>query len=136
MKQIHAAGAVVYREQNNRYEVAVIHRPRYNDWTLPKGKRLPGESLPVCAVREVAEETGLVVKLDTPLDHVKYLLGAKEKTIHYWRAQVIAIGDFVITDEVDQLRWIDVATGLDLLTYPCDMALVQQAISLPFQQLH
>ncbi|HET9561549.1 MAG TPA: NUDIX domain-containing protein, partial [Propionibacteriaceae bacterium] len=72
-----AGGAVVTREDQLRgTEVLIIHRKRYDDWTLPKGKLEVGESLPACAVREVREETGVTIRLSVPLDHVSYEAGS------------------------------------------------------------
>jgi len=75
-KPVLAGGAVVTREHPTRgIEVVVIHRQRYGDWTLPKGKIEPGEALPVCAVREVREETGVTIRLGVPLDTIRYEAG-------------------------------------------------------------
>ena len=71
---VHAAGAIVWRGTGRTLEVLLVHRPRYDDWSWPKGKLDPGESLPACAVREVAEETGHSIVLGLPLPQVKYRL--------------------------------------------------------------
>ena len=92
-KPVLAGGAVVTREHPTRgIEVVVIHRKRYDDWTLPKGKLEPGESLPVCAVREVREETGVTIRLGVPLDTIRYEAGkAGLKKVDYWGGTVLEV---------------------------------------------
>ena len=71
-------------------QVLAVHRPRYNDWSWPKGKLIDGETLPQCAIREVAEETGREIVLGQPLPTLRYPIGAgKQKVVRYWAAQVI-----------------------------------------------
>ena len=83
-----AAGALVWREHEGQLEVLAVHRPRYNDWSWPKGKLDPGETMPACAVREVAEETRVTVDLGIPLPAIGYLsVGGKIKVVRYWAAQ-------------------------------------------------
>ena len=87
-----AAGAVVTREHPTRgTEVVIVHRKRYDDWSLPKGKLEAGESLPACAVREVQEETGVTVRLDGPLDQVSYERGGTLKRVDWWAGSVVAV---------------------------------------------
>jgi 8-oxo-dGTP diphosphatase len=90
-RPILAGGAVVTREDPRRgTEVVIIHRKRYNDWTLPKGKVEAGEPVPVCAVREVHEETGVTIRLSTPLDSITYEAGnAGLKKVDYWGGVVV-----------------------------------------------
>ena len=83
-----AAGAVVWRGDVSSPEVLLVHRPKYDDWTLPKGKALPGEPLPQTAVREVREETGLPITLGRPLPPQGYLRGLRPKRVDYWAATV------------------------------------------------
>ncbi|WP_221934938.1 NUDIX hydrolase [Georgenia yuyongxinii] len=128
---IQAAGAVVWRVRGRKLEVLLVHRPKYDDWSWPKGKLDEGESIAACAVREVAEETGLHVALGQPLPTVRYRdLNGRTKTARYWAAQ--ELGDTAQSvngrdpvspagaTEIDGARWVDIATARDLLTYAHD----------------
>src|SRR5690606_17929564 len=101
-----AAGAVVSRRGG---EVLLVHRPRYDDWSFPKGKLDPGEHLTVCAVREVEEETGLQVRLGAPLPGQRYPTGGRMKSVHYWSARVVGDDDvqgYRRADEIDEVVWV------------------------------
>ena len=120
--EVRAAGGVVEREGR----IALVHRPRYDDWSLPKGKLDHGESFEQAALREVLEETGLRCALGAELDPVRYSdARGRPKLVRYWRMTVES-GDFTVNDEVDELRWLDAAQAVALLTYEHDRALVQQ----------
>jgi 8-oxo-dGTP diphosphatase len=114
-----AAGAVVWREVAGRLQVLLVHRPR-GDWTFPKGKADPGERLPATAQREIAEETGLEIRLGVPLTTMEYLLptGAT-KRVSYWSARPCGNGelDFAVNDEIDDLRWADADEAPAVLSY-------------------
>jgi 8-oxo-dGTP pyrophosphatase MutT (NUDIX family)/phosphohistidine phosphatase SixA len=119
-----AAGAVVWQwSPSGDIEVAVVHRPCYDDWSLPKGKPHSGETLPVTAVREVAEETGHTVILGPRLGSTHYPVSGGEKVVHYWAAYPTG-GSFRPSDEVDELRWLPVAKAIDLLSHPHDQTLL------------
>src|SRR5438093_9997880 len=98
---VRAGGAVVWRESPDGVEVLLVHRPKYGDWTFPKGKCEPGESDEECAVREVEEETGLRVTLGTELPSTSYISKGRPKLVRYWLAQ--AKGDARPQNEVDEL---------------------------------
>jgi 8-oxo-dGTP pyrophosphatase MutT (NUDIX family)/phosphohistidine phosphatase SixA len=116
---IDAAGAVVWRVERGRLQVLLIHRPRYDDWSWPKGKLEEGETAPDCAVREVAEETGYNVVLGARLPGLSYRMSnGNEKVVDYWAAQVATKRAVAVTarptypraskSEVDETRWLDV----------------------------
>ncbi len=125
--QILAAGAVLWRpgqvdaghSDDAAPEIAVIHRPRYDDWSLPKGKIDPGETEAVAAVREIFEETGFHARLGRRLTSVSYPVGDTVKKVVYWAARA-GEGEFSPNREVDQLIWLPVADALAKLTYPHD----------------
>ncbi len=124
MPALYAAGAVVWQlSASGQVEVALVHRPRYDDWSLPKGKPKAGEVLPVTAVREVAEETGHTVTLGPRLGSTRYLVPDGEKVVHYWVAHP-AGGGFRPSDEVDELQWLPVAKAIELLSHPHDRVLL------------
>lgn len=133
---VFAAGAILWREVEGELFVALIHRARYDDWSWPKGKVDPGETLPQTAVREIAEETGLKVKLGIRLAIIKYKLPAGgDKEVHYWAARVsdsaLAKSKFVPSEEVAKVDWIRASEAAKLLTYEHD-----QEVLLRAQDLH
>ncbi|WP_188827889.1 NUDIX hydrolase [Nocardia camponoti] len=135
LPNIHAAGAVLWRERGGQpddIEIAVIHRPKYGDWSLPKGKLDPGESPLVAAVREVGEETGLPCTLGRYLGHVTYPIPGhrKLKRVDYWAAKATT-GDFVENAEVDEMRWIPLEQVMDQLSYPMDRQIVRAFTRVP-----
>lgn len=127
---IRAAGVVLTRGLGKDLEVAVIHRRRQRDWSLPKGKFEPGEHVIEVAVRECVEETGFTPLLDIPLATQHYRVDGVPKTVEYWRA-TIANGQFQPNREVDRLRWVTPREASRLLTYPRDGVLVLSAAKAP-----
>jgi 8-oxo-dGTP diphosphatase len=115
-KEIRAAGGVVVRDGL----VALVHRPRYDDWTLPKGKLDAGESFEEAALREIDEETGLRVRLVRELPASNYEVRGRPKVVRYWLMEVESDPGFVANDEVDELRWLERGEALRLLTYDRD----------------
>jgi 8-oxo-(d)GTP phosphatase len=131
-KPILAAGAVVTREDpSGDTEVLIIHRTRYDDWTLPKGKLDAGESSPACAVREVREETGATIRLGVPLDTTRYDTSKGVKQVDYWGGMVLDTAPRPPDDEVDGVSWLPVPAAFDRLTYAQDHFLVQQHLEQP-----
>lgn len=124
---VFAAGGVVWRcTDDATVEVVLIHRPRYHDWTFPKGKRDPGETDKQCAVREVFEETGLIVKLGDELAGTGYIdRKGRPKQVRYWTMTVVDAVAFEPGDEVDEVVWVPVAQVKGLLTYPRDTAVLK-----------
>jgi 8-oxo-dGTP diphosphatase len=127
-----AAGAVVWRRRGGAIEVAVVHRPKYDDWSLPKGKLDPGETPMVAAVREVAEETGLGTRLGRYLGRVTYPVTGhrKLKRVDYWSATVTD-GAFSTNSEVDVLRWHRLDQVMNALSYPMDRTIIRQFLRHP-----
>jgi 8-oxo-dGTP diphosphatase len=114
---VRAAGGVV-SDQEGR--VAIVYRPKYEDWTFPKGKLEPGESEEEAAVREVHEETGLEVELGRELGYVEYTdPKGRPKTVHYWVMSVNG-GEFTPNREVSELRWLPLEEAPALLSYDRD----------------
>jgi 8-oxo-dGTP diphosphatase len=119
--EIRAAGGVVVRDGH----IAVVHRPRYDDWSLPKGKLDPGESWEQAAMREVEEETGLRCRLEEELEPAHYLSKGKPKTVRWWRMSVVEDPGVGPDDEVDDLRWLTPGEAMVQLTYEHDRDLVR-----------
>jgi 8-oxo-dGTP diphosphatase len=118
MAEVEAAGGVVLDEDGR---VVLVHRPRYDDWTLPKGKLDPGESFEEAALREVEEETGLRCRLVRELPSIEYRDAKRRpKVVRYWLMEVEADVGFVPNDEVDELRRLPIDEALALLTYDRD----------------
>jgi 8-oxo-dGTP diphosphatase len=117
---VRAAGGVVQRDG----EVLLVHRPRYDDWTFPKGKLEEGESDEECALREVHEETGLRCVLEEELGETEYTVDGAPKRVRWWRMRPLADDGFAPNDEVDELRWLEPAAAIELLTYRPDRALL------------
>ena len=119
-RTMEAAGGVVERDGL----IAIVHRPRYDDWSLPKGKLDKNESSERAALREVQEETGLSCQLIEELDPVSYTDNrGRPKNVRYWRMKVLS-GEIEVNDEVDELRWLSKADALELLSYEHDRELV------------
>ncbi|MGY5765583.1 NUDIX hydrolase [Brachybacterium sp. DNPG3] len=122
-----AAGALVWRERGDGIQVLLVHRPRYDDWSVPKGKLDKGETFPAAAVREVAEETGYRIRLARPLPASVYLLpDGRTKIVQYWAATVrakVAAGPENAA-EIDETRWISLDAAESLLSRQGDQVLI------------
>jgi 8-oxo-(d)GTP phosphatase len=119
---------------NGRVEIAVIHRPRYDDWSLPKGKLAPGESHLEGAIREVHEETGYRVQPGRSLGMVRYLKNSggvpREKVVHYWAMRAVG-GAFSPNREVDEMRWLPIDAARDQITRALDREVVERFAQRP-----
>jgi 8-oxo-dGTP pyrophosphatase MutT (NUDIX family)/phosphohistidine phosphatase SixA len=125
-----AAGAVVTRKGAEEHEVLLVHRPKYDDWSFPKGKQDPGEHVTATAVREVLEETGVEIRLGIPLRPQLYVVsGGRGKTAHYWVGHVVGdddVSSYQINNEVDDLGWFTPDAAAERLTYLDDIDLLDQ----------
>ncbi len=120
---IRAAGGVVVREGR----VAIVHRPRYDDWSLPKGHVDDGESWEDAALREVEEECGLRCVLGEELPPTDYEVAGEPKRVRWWRMTVAEDLGFTRNEESDELWWVTPAQALEILSYPADRELVLTA---------
>ena len=126
--EVKAAGGVVWRRAGDTVAIAVAHRPRYDDWSLPKGKLDAGESWEAAALREVEEEIGVRARLGEELDPVSYEdRKGRAKVVRYWLMEPEDETAFTPNDEVDELRWLAPPEAVELLTYPHDAELVEAA---------
>jgi 8-oxo-dGTP diphosphatase len=125
---VRAAGGIPCRETEDGLEVLVVHRPKYDDWTLPKGKAAPDESDEECAVREVEEETGLHCELGRELAGAAYRDSqGRPKTVRYWAMRPLS-GAFVPHAEVDEVRWLAPDAAARLLTYRRDHVVLRSLL--------
>jgi len=133
MKLIRSAGGVVWREGAGGVEVALVHRDRYDDWSLPKGKLDRGEPSLVAAVREVREETGAVGVPQVRLPGTRYLTGVPdtEKTVDFWSMQAVSETPFTANDEISDLRWVSCEQAHATLTYAHDRGVLSAFEALP-----
>lgn len=126
-----AAGGVLWRQEGPHLLVAVVHRPRYGDWTLPKGKIGPSEPLLLAAVREVAEETGATVEVGRRLTPIEYPIGDHGiKRVSHWAMRYLS-GEHTPGNEVDAMRWLTVAEATHRLSYPVDRGVLADFARIP-----
>ncbi|MDI6097697.1 NUDIX domain-containing protein [Actinoplanes sp. NEAU-A12] len=127
-----AAGGVLYRRSGDRVEVCLVHRPRYDDWSLPKGKLAGGEQPLAGALREVEEETGSAGIPELRLPDVDYTMpGGRPKNVAYWLMRAASDGPVQDTAEVDELAWLPLAEAGARLTYPEETTVLARVASLP-----
>jgi 8-oxo-dGTP pyrophosphatase MutT (NUDIX family) len=128
---IRAAGGVLWRQADGSgVEIAIIHRPKYDDWTLPKGKLADGEDFVEAALREVFEETGYRVRLGAALGEVGYTKTNSDgvprpKVVRYWAMEALS-GEFAPNKEVDELRWQSIDGAADVLTRDSDREILKR----------
>ena len=136
MATVLAAGTLPWRRRRGRLQVALVHRPRYDDWSWAKGKLDPGETFPVAAARETLEETGLRVRLGHPLPTTTYTVASKSgpavKEVRYWAAEVTG-GDGGLVHEVDEVAWLEADAARATLTYPHDLAQLDALVAADAQ---
>ncbi|MEO3753413.1 NUDIX hydrolase [Streptomyces sp. B6B3] len=127
--EVRAAGCVLWRRTpDGGVEIALVHRPKYDDWSHPKGKLEGDESWDEAAVREVREETGMICVLGAGLSTARYRAKGRPKVVHYWAAEALD-GVFLPSSEVDQLLWLAPAEAHERITHPANRALLTEALT-------
>jgi 8-oxo-dGTP pyrophosphatase MutT (NUDIX family)/phosphohistidine phosphatase SixA len=132
---IKAAGGVAWRPgPDGEPEILLVHRRKYDDWSLPKGKTEPGEPLPVTAVREVLEEGGARLALGRRLVSVRYNVGGRPKRVHYWAARVLSVDTRAVPNsEVDEVAWLPAARAVDKVSYAHDHGVLADFTAKPVE---
>lgn len=131
-ERVRAAGAVLWRRKAGTVQVALVHRPKYDDWSFPKGKLDAGESHAQAAVREVEEETACAGELGTELVGTSYVDGkGRSKTVRYWAMELRRRDTFTPNDEVDQVKWFEPAGAARRLTYAYDLDVLASFLESP-----
>ena len=130
---IKAAGGVAWRPgPDGEPEILLVHRKKYDDWSLPKGKTEPGEPLPVTAVREVLEEGGARLALGRRLASVRYNVSGRPKRVHYWAARVVSLDKRAVPNhEVDEVTWLTAADAVDKVSYSHDHGVLAEFAARP-----
>ena len=127
--EVRAAGCVLWRRaRNGGLEIALVHRPKYDDWSHPKGKLEAGESWDEAAVREVREETGAACVLGAPLSTARYPVKGRPKVVHYWAAEATDTA-FEPSSEVDHVLWLPPDEARERITHPANRTLLDEALN-------
>lgn len=128
--EVYAAGGVLIRPGAEGLEIAIVHRPRYDDWSFPKGKADTGESAEQTALREVREETGFDCDMGVELPSVVYTdHKGRSKIVRYW-SMTVRRGEFLTNDEVDRLDWVDAIEAGERLTYDHDVDVLSALLAI------
>ena len=128
-----AAGSVIWRKRDNQIQIALVHRPRYDDWSLPKGKQDPGESLIACAYRETLEETNLKVSFGPYIGDIEYFVAEGLKKVYYWSARLADDSpEFHPNEEVDLLEWHSLQDAIEKSTRDSDREIIEKFVNIPF----
>jgi 8-oxo-dGTP pyrophosphatase MutT (NUDIX family) len=124
---IQAAGGIVWKKEGDKRKLAVVHRHKHGDWTLPKGKVDPGESWKEAALREVLEETGCVGKIKKYAGSISYLLDGIPKVVLFWHMKVKAFKTEKMNGEVDEVRWVTIEEASKLLDHKDEIKLIKHS---------
>jgi 8-oxo-dGTP diphosphatase len=128
-----AAGAVIWRKEKKELQIALVHRPRYDDWSLPKGKQDGAESLIACAFREVIEETNLKVAFGPYIGDIEYFVPEGLKKVYCWSARLADDSpEFHANEEVDLLEWHSLEAAIEKVTRDSDREIIEKFLSVPF----
>jgi 8-oxo-dGTP diphosphatase len=128
-----AAGSVIWRKVGKEVQIALVHRPRYDDWSLPKGKQDPGEALIACAYRETLEETNLKVAFGPYVGDIEYFVPEGLKKVYYWSARLADDSpEFHANEEVDLLEWHSLEAAIEKVTRDSDREIIERFVSVPF----
>jgi 8-oxo-dGTP pyrophosphatase MutT (NUDIX family) len=122
-----AAGGVLCRHASEGDEILIVHRKRYGDWTLPKGKLQNGESFLAAALREIEEETGCTVRPEKYLGAIGYEVNGKPKAVLFWRMSLVAQKEIEDLEEVAEVVWMPLKKAVQRLTHPDEKALILRA---------
>jgi 8-oxo-dGTP diphosphatase len=128
VKPVRAAGGLLWRPGPRSPRLAVVHRPRYGDWSLPKGKLEPGETFAEAALREVREETRCEPRLGSLAGVALYRVGARPKIVVYWNMELVRAARFVPDEEIDDLAWLTPAAARRRLDHASERRLVARAV--------
>ena len=139
--EVHAAGGIIWRRNKRRLEVVLIHRPRYDDWSFPKGKLKQGEDLRTCAIREVSEESRIPVVLRRPAGSIRYRLpGGQLKEVTYWTCQEVPKDHPSLKarpsirkaskNEIDKVLWVPLSEAMVMLTSELDREVLGRVVDM------
>ena len=124
---------MIWRKRDNQIQIALVHRPRYDDWSLPKGKQDPGESLIACAYRETLEETNLKVSFGPYIGDIEYFVAEGLKKVYYWSARLADDSpEFHPNEEVDLLEWHSLEDAIEKSTRDSDREIIEKFVNTPF----
>lgn len=124
---IQAAGGILWKKDGGQKKIAVVHRHKHNDWSLPKGKVDKGETWKKTALREVLEETGFEAKIKRYAGSISYLLDSKPKIVLFWHMKIKKEKKSKMNGEVDEVRWVTVEEAEELLDYPDEIAIIKSS---------
>lgn len=123
---IQAAGGIIWKTEGKEKKLAVVHRHKHKDWSLPKGKVDPGEGWKKAALREVLEETGCVGKITKYAGSISYILDGIPKVVMFWHMDIKSSEPDKMNGEVDEVRWLSVDEAIKILDYDDEIDLIQK----------
>jgi 8-oxo-dGTP pyrophosphatase MutT (NUDIX family) len=126
---IEAAGGLLWKETAAGRKLAIIHRPQYNDWTLPKGKREVGESWQETALREIFEETGCKARIEAFAGGIVYQINSVPKVVLFWHMSLVEKISFIPNDEIDKCEWLHPETAITRLNYKDERDILKSFIN-------